>query len=146
MAQLALIDAYQEFMVVARGYVNIQNEDDYNEALAALEEILESSDDSPNDPLNPLIDMLSQAISQYEAQDEELIAFVSKADGLHPDLALIRELMRQHQLTGSDLPEIGDKTMVSKVLNGKRVLTRAAIERLSSRFGIRPSMFFGESG
>ena len=52
----------------------LQNEDDYNEALAALEEVLESSDDSPNDPLNLLIDMLSQAISQYEAQDEELIA------------------------------------------------------------------------
>ena len=145
MAQLALIDAYQEFMEAAHGYVNIQNEDDYNEALVALEEILESSNDSTNDPMNPLIDMLSQAISQYEAQDEELIAFVSESNGIHPDLALVRELMKQHRLTGSDLPEIGDKTMVSKVLNGKRVLTRASIERLSSRFGIRPSMFFGES-
>ena len=145
MAQLALIDAYQEFMEAAHGYVNIQNEDDYNEALVALEEILESSNDSTNDPMNPLIDMLSQAISQYETRDEALMAFVSKADSLRPDLALIRELMRQHQLTGSDLPEIGDKTMVSKVLNGKRVLTRTSIERLSSRFGIRPSMFFGES-
>jgi len=145
MAQLALIDAYQEFMEAAHGYVNIQSEDDYNEALVALEEILESSNDSTNDPLNPLIDMLSRAISQYEMQDEELASFVSESNGIHPDLALVRELMKQHRLTGSDLPEIGDKTMVSKVLNGKRVLTRASIERLSSRFGIRPSMFFGES-
>ena len=60
--QLTLIDAYQEFMAVAHGYINIQNEDDYHEALAALEEILQLSDDSPNNPLNPWIDILSQAI------------------------------------------------------------------------------------
>ena len=48
----------------------------------------------PKDPLNPLIDILSQAISQYEMQDEELAAFVSESNGIHPDLALVRELRR----------------------------------------------------
>jgi HTH-type transcriptional regulator/antitoxin HigA len=60
------------------------------------------------------------------------------------DIALVRTLMRQHKLTGNDLPEIGDKTMVSKVLNEKRSLTRSAIEKLCARFGLRPSQFFGE--
>ncbi len=145
MAQLALIDAYQEFMVAAHGYVNIQNEEDYSGALIALEEILESATDTLDDPLNPLIEMLSYAIAQYEAQDDDLASFISTADSQPADLALIRALMQQHKLTGSDLPEIGDKTMVSKVLNGKRPLTRTAIEGLSARFGIRPSMFFAES-
>ena len=56
----------------------------------------------------------------------------------------LKALMMNHNLTGSDLPEVGDKTMVSKVLNEKRPLTRPAIERLAKRFGIRPAMFFGE--
>jgi HTH-type transcriptional regulator/antitoxin HigA len=145
MAQLALIDAYQEFMVAAQGYVNIQNDTDYNAALTALEEALESASDALDDPLNPLIDMLSHAVEQYEARDVELTTFVSAAGDLPADLAVIRELMRQHHLSGSDLPEIGDKTMVSKILHGKRTLTRAAIERLSARFGIRPSAFFNEA-
>ena len=113
--------------------------------MIALEEDLESATDSLDDPLNPLIDMLSHAIEKYEARDDELTAFVSAAGDLPADLAVIRELMRQHHLAGSDLPEIGDKTMVSKILHGKRTLTRAAIERLSARFGIRPSAFFNEA-
>lgn len=144
MTQLALIDEYQAFMSVAQPLVNITNESDYHAALEALEETLEAASDKVDDPFNPLIDMLSRAIEKYESQDDELMVFVAEADGMPVDIALLRTLMRQHQLTGSDLPEIGDKTMVSKVLNGKRSLTRSAIERLSARFGLRPSMFFGE--
>ena len=47
--------------------------------------------------------------------------------------------MRQYHLTGSELPEIGDKTMVSKVQNGKRTLTRQAIEKLSARSNVKPA-------
>lgn len=144
MTQLALIDAYQEFMSTAQPFVNLTNEEDYNAALDALEQILESASDTQDDPLNPLIDMLSHAIEKFESQDEELMAFVGEAEGLPADIALLRTLMSQYKLTGSDLPEIGDKTMVSKVLNGKRTLNRSAIEQLSERFGLRPSMFFCE--
>lgn len=144
MAQLAILDAYEAFMASAHAYVNIETESAYQEALDTLEMILESADDSLDEPLNPLIDMLSNAIESYEMQDQELAAFVDESGNLPADIALLKTLMRNHNLTGSDLPEIGDKTMVSKVLNQKRALTRQAIERLASRFGIRPSMFFGE--
>jgi HTH-type transcriptional regulator/antitoxin HigA len=144
MTQLALIDEYQAFMSVARPLVNITNDADYHAALEALEETLESASDSIDDPFNPLIDMLSHAIEKYESQDDELNAFISEAENIPVDIALVRTLMRQHKLTGNDLPEIGDKTMVSKVLNEKRSLTRSAIEKLCARFGLRPSQFFGE--
>jgi HTH-type transcriptional regulator/antitoxin HigA len=143
MAQLALVDAYETFMQTAHAYVNLSNEEDYNAALVALEEILEAAEDTAKDPLNPLIEILSQAIGAYEEQDEELVAFLDEADATPVDVALLRTLMRQHELTGSDLPEIGDKTMVSKVLNGKRILQRHAMELLGERFGIRPAMFLG---
>ena len=143
MAQLALVDAYETFMQTAHAYVNLSNEEDNNAALVALEEILEAAEDTAKDPLNPLIEILSQAIGAYEEQDEELVAFLDEADATPVDVALLRTLMRQHELTGSDLPEIGDKTMVSKVLNGKRILQRHAMELLGERFGIRPAMFLG---
>jgi HTH-type transcriptional regulator/antitoxin HigA len=143
MAQFALVDAYERFMQTAHADVNLSNEEDYNAALIALEEILETAEDTAKDPLNPLIEILSQAIGAYEEQDEELAAFLEEADATPIDVALLRTLMSQHELTGSDWPEIGDKTMVSKVLNGKRILQRHAMELLGKRFGIRPAMFLG---
>lgn len=144
MTQLALIDAYKSFMTTAQPFMNIANEADYGNALDALEQVLESASDTQDDPLNPLIDMLSQAIEKYESQDDALMTFVSESEKLPADITLLRTLMHQHRLTGSDLPEIGGKTMVSKVLKGERVLNRSAIEKLSERFGVRPAMFFGE--
>ncbi len=143
MAQAALIDAYQTFMQTARGYLDIRNEADYAGALQTLEELLEDAGDTVADPLNSLIELLSQAIAAYESQDDELVAFLEEADSTPPDVSLLRVLMQQHGLTGTDLPEIGDKTMVSKVLNSKRTLQRDAIEKLAERFGIRPAMFLG---
>lgn len=143
MAQLALVNAYETFMQTAHSYVKLSTEADYVAALATLEEILEVANDTADDPLNPLIELLSQSIETYESQDSELTVFLEEAESIPADVALLRTLMKQHDLTGSDFPEIGDKTMVSKVLNGKRVLQRQAMEQLGDRFGIRPAMFLG---
>ena len=139
-----LVKAYNTFRTRARPFINIENEEEYNEALDALEKILETTNDSVDEPLNPLIDMLSNAIERYENKDEELMAFVAEAEGLPADIALLKTIMANYGLTGSDLPEIGDRSMVSKVLKGTRSLSRPAIEKLSSRFGLKPSMFFDE--
>ncbi len=144
MTQLALIDAYQSFMHTAHSFVDITNEEDYEATLNALEQILDSSDDTLDAPLNPLIDILTHAIEKYESQDIQLMEFITQAVDMPADIVLLRTLMSQNQLTGSDLPEIGDKTMVSKVQSGQRKLSRDAIEKLSARFGLRPSMFFDE--
>lgn len=137
-----LIAAYQSFMAVASSFLNISSEEDYKMALDTLEHIFESAKNNNNDFFNPLIEMLNHAIEKYELQDKGMIEFIAGSEKLPIDITLIRTLMNQHKLTGSDLPEIGGKTMVSKVLKGDRALTRSAIERLSVRFGIQPSMFF----
>jgi HTH-type transcriptional regulator/antitoxin HigA len=144
MTQVALFDAYQSFMTAAQQFVSIANDADYSAALNAMEQALESADDTPDDRMNPLIDMLSHAIEKYELRDKELMAFVADAEGMPADIALLRTLMSQHKLTGSDLPEIGGKAMVSRVLRGERSLSRSAIEQLAARFELRPAVFFGE--
>ena len=139
---LALVDAYKVFLDSADKFVNITNEEDYAAALVELEAALTLAEDTVEDSINPLIDMLSQAIERYESNNKELVDFINEVDDLPTDIALLRTLMSQYGLTGSDLPEIGGKAMVSKVLNGTRMLSRQAIERLSFRFGLRPAMFF----
>jgi HTH-type transcriptional regulator/antitoxin HigA len=58
------------------------------------------------------------------------------------DLAMLRLLMDQHGLGIADLPEIGSKSMVSRVMSGKRDLSKKHIQALAARFGINPGLFF----
>ena len=58
------------------------------------------------------------------------------------DLAVLRLLMDQHNLGTADLPEIGSKSMVSRVLSGQRNLNKKHIKALSERFKIDPALFF----
>ncbi len=58
------------------------------------------------------------------------------------DLVMLRLLMDQRGLGTADLPEIGSKSMVSRVLSGERDLSKKHIQGLSKRFGINPGLFF----
>ncbi len=50
--------------------------------------------------------------------------------------------MDQHGLGTADLPDIGSKSMVSRVLSGERSLNKKHIQALSERFSINPALFF----
>ncbi|WP_426186236.1 helix-turn-helix domain-containing protein [Pseudomonas sp. NFXW11] len=54
---------------------------------------------------------------------------------------LLKDLMETLGLTGSDLPEIGDKTAVSKVLSGNRPISHKMAYALAERFSMEPSAF-----
>ena len=54
---------------------------------------------------------------------------------------LLQFLMEEHQLTQSDLPEVGSQRVVSEILGGKRELNVRQIRALSRRFGVSPSVF-----
>ena len=75
MAQLALFNAYESFMTTAKPYVSIANEADYDEALKALDQALDSASDALDDPMNTHIDMFSHAIENYESSESCLAAF-----------------------------------------------------------------------
>ena len=140
-----VINAFKSVSGELAPFVNLQSEDEYNNALALMDELFDQCEDVKNGPLNPLIDLVAAAISQYEDNDTELMAFTQACDDIPQDIALVRTLIDQHKLTLSDLPEIGDKSVVSRFLNGKRELTKSAIIRLCERFHLRPDMFFSLS-
>lgn len=123
-------------------FLNIKDEVQYKDSLEAIEAFLEQAEDTLDDPLNPIINMLSQSIEDYEKLDPALTAFEEEAQQLPSDVSVLRLLMEQHDLGVKDLPEIGDKSIVSRVLSGKRELNKKHIKRLAERFGISPSLFF----
>ncbi|SEK58673.1 helix-turn-helix domain-containing protein [Ectothiorhodospira marina] len=142
MTAAAFKDACHSFAKAAAPYLPIRDDAHYEEALALVESLLKEAEDSPSDPLNAVIDLLTHAIQTYEDQDAELAAFEQRALEQPADLAMLRLLMAQHQLGIADLPEIGSKSMVSRVLSGERSLNKSHIKALSRRFDIDPGLFF----
>ena len=144
MTNTALKTAYQHFADVAAPYLHIKDAAHYEQTLALIEELLLEASDDSLDPLNGLIAMLSQAIAEYENKDRALIRFEKQAQEGPADVAMLRLLMSQHGLGVADFPEIGDKSLVSRILSGSRNLTKQHIQKLAQRFGIHPGMFFSE--
>ncbi|MFP2505837.1 helix-turn-helix domain-containing protein [Buttiauxella gaviniae] len=111
-------------------------EKEYLEALELVEYLL------VNDPTNPLLDLVTLKISEYENTLPKIIAFREKMNAQASGIAVLRTLMDQYQLNQSDFQnEIGSKSMVSRVLSGERQLTIEHIRKLSVRFGISPALF-----
>jgi HTH-type transcriptional regulator / antitoxin HigA len=139
----ALTNSFLDFSAQASNILHIKSEQDYEDALETIEHLFEQAKDSSDDPLNYLIDILSESIEKYESKQEDIIAFDKEAENTYQEMSILRLLMDQHKLTINDFKkEIGSKSLVSMILNGKRNLTRDHISKLSQRFNISPALFF----
>ncbi|OGQ95801.1 MAG: transcriptional regulator [Deltaproteobacteria bacterium RIFOXYD12_FULL_57_12] len=116
---------------------HIKNEEEYGQALALMDELIEDYDNQ-----RLLIEVLSVAIERWENTSQEFVAFNRRISDLDGGVSVLKVLMEQHGLGVADLPEIGSKSLVSKILNNERNLTRKHIESLSNRFGVSPALFF----
>lgn len=142
MSNRALKTVFQDFAQTASPYLHITDAAHYEEALALVAALMEDAQDSEDDPLNRVIDLVAQAIGRYERDIESMAVFEANADALPTDVAMLRVLMRQHGLGVADFPEIGDKSLVSRILSGSRNLTKRHIQKLSKRFGVGAGMFY----
>ena len=142
MNAVVLINACHEFAEIAAPYLHINDVQHYEDALTLIENLLEEVEDSLEDPVNAVIDMLSHSIEVYENTNEELAEMDARVMEQPADLVMLRVLMDQHNLGTADLPEIGSKSMVSRVLSGERSLNKKHIQALSQRFSINPGLFF----
>ncbi len=120
---------------------HISNEADYAQALALMDELVEDYDRQ-----KPLIDMLSASITRWEDTSPEYKSFNDRIEKLDSAIATLKVIMEQYNLGVADLPEIGSKSLVSRILSGERRLTRNHIEALSKRFNISPAIFFSQIG
>ena len=141
-SEQAILNKFIDFTKVAAPILSLNDKQAYADALTMMEHLMESVGEDRNKPENILIGLLAHAIEEYETADEEISVFVNQSMAERRDLALLRIIIDQHQLTLSDLPEIGHKSLISKILSGERHLTRSHIEKLSKRFHIDPGLFF----
>ena len=113
--------------------LNIQNEQDYELALERLNGLIDEVGTDEGHPLYSLLDTMGTVVHAWEEQHYPMPKLES-AEAL-------RFLMEEHDLTQSDLPEVGSQGVVSEVLGGKRVLNVRQIRALSERFGVSPAVF-----
>ena len=138
MSHAALKKTAQRLSDLASFVVEIADDNEYEQALALMDELV---DDYDNHLV--LIELLSTSIEHWESNSPVFAPFNACIGGVDPAVSLLRLLMDQHKLGVADLPEIGSKSLVSKILNERdRQLTRAHIDALSRRFKISPALFF----
>jgi len=112
------------------------SERDYHAALELVEHLLDVDEE------NILVGILCAQIEAYESKLPEVIALHERLDAMETGVSLLRVLIDQNKLTLSDFEnEIGKKSMVSLILNGKRSLTLEHVRKLATRFGISPGLF-----
>jgi len=113
--------------------LSIRDEREYNAAVKRMNDLLDEIGMDETHPLYSLLDTLGTLIHAYEAERYPIPA-ASGAD-------VLRLLMEEHELTQSDLPEVGSQGVVSETLNGKRELNVRQIRALSERFKVSAAVF-----
>jgi len=114
---------------------HIDSPEDYQSKLDVIERLTDGQALTPVE--SNLLDILCDTVELYENRAPQLSAFNARIEGLS-EVDLIKALMLQNKLTGADLPEIGDKSVVSRILNGERKLTVEMVARLATRFHLSP--------
>ena len=113
--------------------LSVRNEREYDRAIKLLNRLLDQIEDNERHPLYSLLDTLSTLVHAYEEMHEPM-----------PDVPgqdVLRNLMAEHGLAQSDLPEVGSQGVVSEILNGKREMNVRQIRVLAERFGVSAAAF-----
>ncbi|AWK15572.1 helix-turn-helix domain-containing protein (plasmid) [Candidatus Fukatsuia symbiotica] len=114
------------------------NEAEYKKALELIEYLVDRDDLE-----NPLFEPLAAKIAEYENTAPKFEEFNRLLENvLQGGIAVLRTIMDQYGLKAADLEsELGSKSNVSNILNGRRALTVHHIKALSERFHIPAEMF-----
>lgn len=142
MAQAAFVDDILDLAEKAKPFNRIEDNETCEQVLSYIDTLMAHAADDENDFLHHIIRGLADAVELYEIQQADVNEFIERVHHEPADVAMLRLLMSQYNLKGTDLPEIGSKSNVSLILNGKRELTKEHIRKLSDRFGINPALFF----
>lgn len=111
----------------------LRSEREYKNAVAVLDRILDEIGENETHPLADMAEALALFIRSYEE------AHFPVPESFGPEI--LKNLMEEHGLKQSDLPEIGSQGVVSEILSGKRKLNVRQIAKLAKRFGVSPAAF-----
>lgn len=112
---------------------------DYERATDLLDELTDGRELTKTE--ERILVELEDEIVAYQRGSDQFRESNAAFEASCTPVQLIKDLMETLGLTGSDLPEIGDKTAVSKVLNGDRAISHKMAYALAERFAMEPSAF-----
>jgi len=127
-----LVHAWDELQSLVPFRV-IRSEQEYDQAIEALNELLDMVGDDEGHPLYELLDTLGTLVHEYEVNHYP--------EPVHIGTNVLQFLMEEHSLTSIDLPELGNAQKIQELLTGKRELNVRDVQILSKRFGVSPVTF-----
>ena len=125
--------AIEHWKYIAPLVARPENKAEFEQLVSYLDALLDEVGDDENHPLMRLVDIVSDAVSAYEAEQV--------AEPMGKGIDALRYLMEAHGLYQTDLPEIGSQGVVSEILNGRRELNLRQIKALAARFKVSPEAF-----
>lgn len=130
-----LENAIEHWNYIVPLVVRPESEADFEQLVSHLDALLDRVGDDEHHPLIRLVDIMSDAVSAYEAEHFQ--------EPMGKGIDALRYLMEAHGLCQTDLPEIGSQGVVSEILNGRRELNLRQIRALAARFKVSPATFIG---
>jgi HTH-type transcriptional regulator/antitoxin HigA len=113
----------------------IESEEQYESMLNEIDELAARS--NRNAVEDKYLETLSILVEEYEGRIHAIDV------GCVSPLEVLKDLLDEQGMTGSDLGRLlGQRELGSKILLGKRQMSKAHIEILSKRFKVSPSLFF----
>lgn len=125
--------AIEKSWLVLEPIFSIHSESDYDRAVQSMNELIDQIGNDESHSLYGFLDTLGTLIHAYE----EVHHPIPEVGGVE----MLRYLMEEHNLSQSDLTEIGSQGVVSEILSRKRELNLRHIRALSARFNVSPAVF-----
>ena len=132
----AATDIYFE-LVKQFPLIPIKDERHYGEAVAFLGNLAIRGENELDAGERDYLDALTQFVGDYE--DKHLRIEL----GRMKPLQALKFLMRENGMKAIDLGKLlGNRSLASQILNGKRGLSKTHIRILCNRFKVEPGLFF----
>ena len=117
----------------AVGVTSVRTGEDYTEARATIEILLNEIGDDESHPLADVLDYLADRVAAYEAEHAPMPEAEPKE--------VLRILMSQHGLKQGDLSDCAPQGRISDILNGRRGISKEIARKLARRFNVSAALF-----
>ena len=128
----AILRAWMPFKKLL-GVTSVRTEEDYAQARATIDTLLDEVGDNESHPLADVLDYLADQVKAYE--DEKVQIPEAKPS------EVLRFLMEQHGLKQEDLGDCAPQSRISDILSGRRSISKEIAKQLAHRFHVRADVF-----
>ena len=128
----AILQAWIPFKE-AVGVTSVRSEQDYAQARATIEVLLDEIGDDETHPLADVLDYLADQVESYEEAHHPM--------PLGAPAEVLRFLMDQHNLKQQDLADCAPQSRISDILNGRRGVSKEIAKKLARKFNVSAMLF-----